>query len=53
MADIEQGKPGIQAVEYMETVEIKAETQMVPVSEDVQTRIRRKVLFLTNLSESH
>ena len=53
MADIEQGKPEIHAVESMETVATKAETHMVPVAEDVQIRIGRKVLVLTNLSGSH
>ena len=43
MADIEQGKPEAQTVEYMEPMEAKEETQMVPVAEAVQARIRHKV----------
>ncbi|CAN9122478.1 unnamed protein product [Alternaria alternata] len=42
MADIEQGKPDIQTIEYMETAETKVEAHIVPVAEDVQARIRRK-----------
>jgi hypothetical protein len=46
MADIEQGKPEAQTVEYMESTESKEEMQMVQVAEDVQTNIRRKVQHL-------
>jgi len=53
MADIEQGKPESQTVEYMETTETKVETHMVPVAEDVQARIRRKVPVSSILSEHH
>lgn len=53
MADIEQGKPNIQAVEYTETDKTKVDTDMVPVPEDVQTRIRRKVSISITLVELH
>lgn len=43
MTDIEQGKPESGTIEYMESTEPKEETQMVPVAENVQARIRRKV----------
>ena len=43
MTDIEQGKPESRTIEYMESTEHKEETQMVPVAENVQARIRRKV----------
>lgn len=43
MADIEQNKPESQTIEYMETSETKVETHMVPVAENAQARIRRKV----------
>jgi hypothetical protein len=53
MADIEQGKPDIQTIEYMETAETKVEAHIVPVAEDVQARIRRKVLSPDNLCNPH
>lgn len=49
MADIEQGKPDIQSIECMETTETKVEAHIVPVAENVQAGIRRKVLSRDDL----
>lgn len=40
MTDIEQAKPQSNTLEYMES---KEDVEIVHVSEDAQTRIRRKV----------
>jgi hypothetical protein len=52
MTNMEQAKSNIQTIEFMEPSGANDETQIIPVSEDIQRRIRRKV-WMKEIDNEH